>query len=123
MQCGEAVVPVSWPVEQVVLVSLLRTHKKVGHSRAHKIQGRHLNRFLRKDRTRFSKLFHIVLLCLISIVVRIAPITAPRQAEKILLESLFGCASGPCLHVETHVVRTSATLRTTAFASVARRNR
>ena len=27
MQCGEAVVPVSWPVEQVVLVFLLRTDK------------------------------------------------------------------------------------------------
>ena len=29
MQCGEAVVPVSWPVEQVVLVFLLRTEKMV----------------------------------------------------------------------------------------------
>ena len=27
MQCGEAVVPVSWLVEQVVLVFLLRTDK------------------------------------------------------------------------------------------------
>ena len=80
------------------------------------IQGKHLNRFLKKDHTRYSKLFGIVLLCLSSIVVRIAPITAPRQAEKILLESLFGCASSPCLHVETYVVRTAASLRMTAVA-------
>ena len=80
------------------------------------IQGKHLNRFLKKDHTRYSKLFGIVLLCLSSTVVRIAPITAPRQAEKILLESLFGCASSPCLQVETYVVRTAASLRMTAVA-------
>ena len=57
-----------------------------------------------------------MLLCLSSIVVRIAPITAPRQADKILLESLFGCASSPCLHVETYVDRTAASLRMTAVA-------
>ena len=73
-----------------------------------------MNRFLKKDRTRFSKLFNVELLCLSSIVYRIVPITAPRQAQQILLVSLFGCASGPCLHVETNVVRTAASLRMTA---------
>ena len=43
--------------------------------------------------------------------------------KKRLLETLFDCAQGPCLHVETHLVRTAATLRTTAFASVDRRCR
>ena len=62
---------------------------------------------LNKDRTRFTKLFNIVLLCLLSIVVRIVPITAPRHAESELLEEF---------NVETDVVRTSASQRMTAFA-------
>ena len=66
--------------------------------------------------TRFSKLFGIVLLCRSSIVVRMVPVTAPRQARNILLETLLGCASSPFLHVETHVVRTAASLRMTAVA-------
>ena len=92
--------------------------------RAHKIQGKHLNRFLRKDWTFFF--FEMVYLWVaLSVVncVRMVRVTAPLHAKNILLETLLGCASGPCLHVETHVVRTAATLRTTAFASVARRNR
>ena len=48
--------------------------------------------------------------------VRMVPVTAPRQAENILLEILLGCASAPCLHVETHVVRTAASLRMTAVS-------
>ena len=47
-----------------------------------------MNRFLRKDWTFFFffflKWFTFVLLCLSSIVVRIAPVTAPRQAEEHL---------------------------------------
>ena len=87
------------------------------HPRAHTIQDEHLDRFLKKDRTRFSTLFNIVLLCVLSIF-RIVPVTAPRQAQKILLETLFDRAPVPCLHVETHVIRTAMT----AFASLDRRN-
>ena len=78
------------------------------------MQGKHLSRFLKKDRTRFSKLFNAVLLCLLPNVFRIVPITAPRHAKQILLESLFGCAAGPCLHAETYVVRSAANLRMAA---------
>ena len=74
------------------------------HPRAHTIQDEHLDRFLKKDRTRFSTLFNIVLLCVLSIF-RIVPVTAPRQAQKILLETLFDRAPVPCLHVETHCLR------------------
>ena len=57
------------------------------------MQSKHMDRFLKKDRTRFSKLFGKLLLCLLSIVFfRIVPITSPRQAQKIWLESLYGCA-------------------------------
>ena len=67
----------------------------------------------------FFFFFEMVYLCVaLSVVncVRMVPVTAPRQAENILLESLFGCASGPRLHVETHVVRTAASLRMTAVS-------
>ena len=86
------------------------------HSRAQNIQGKHLNRFLKKDRTNFSKLLDIVLLCLLSTLFRMVTITAPRHAKNVLLETLFGCASGPCLHGEPHVVRTAASVPMTAFA-------
>ena len=74
-----------------------------------------MNQFLKKNRTRFTTLFGIVLLCLLSIVFRIVPITATRQANRQLLETLFGCASSPCPREEAYVVRTAATLRMTAF--------
>ena len=43
--------------------------------------------------------------------------------KKKVLETPFDCALGPCLHLETHVVRTVSTLRRTAFASLDCRNR
>ena len=75
------------------------------HPRARKIQCKYWDQLLNKDRTRFTKLFHIVLLRLLSIVVRIVPITEPRHGKSKLLESL---------HVETDVVRTSAALGMTS---------
>ena len=65
----------------------------------------------------------MVKLCLFSSVARIVPITVPRHGKNSLLETLFFCASGPCVHVETHVARTAATLRMTAFASLGCRKR
>ena len=88
----------------------------LGHARSE--ASKRLNWFLTKDCTRFTTLFGIVLLCLFSTVARVVPITAPRHGTKSLLETLFGCASGPCVHVETHVARTTASLRMTAFASL-----
>ena len=85
------------------------------HFRAHKIQGKHLNRFLKKDRSSSSK-FVILLFFFLSIVFRIVTITAPRHAKDILLEKLFGCPSGPRLHVEPRVVSTAARLLMKAFA-------
>ena len=82
---------------------------------AHKIQGKHLHRFLKKDRSSSSK-FVILMLFLLSFVFRIVTLTAPRHAEEILLEKLFGCPSGPRLHVEPRVVRTAARLLMTVFA-------
>ena len=51
----------------------------LGHARSK--ARKHLDQFLKKNRTRFTTLFKIVLLGLLSIVVRIAPITAPRHAK------------------------------------------
>ena len=69
----------------VVSATLLGTQKN---------QGKHLHRFLQKDGTRFSKLFGIALLCLVSIVVRIAPITLPRHAQKNLDVDTVGLCVG-----------------------------
>ena len=93
----------------------------LGHARSK--ESKRLNWFLTRDRTRFTTLFGIVLLYLFSTVARVVPITAPRQGKNSLLETLFFCASGPCVHVETHVARTAATLRLTAFASLGCRKR
>ena len=49
-------------------------------------------------------------------VFRIVTITAPRHAKEIFLHKLFGCPSGPRLHVEPRVVRTAARLLMMAFA-------
>ena len=88
----------------------------LGHARSE--ASKRLNWFLTRDRTRFTTLFGIVLLCLFSTVARVVPITASRHGTNSLLETLFGRASGPCVHVETHVARTTASLRMTAFASL-----
>ena len=133
MYIGEAAVSVSFLVEHVELVFLFRTGKvgeeelcsgvssTLGHARSE--ASKRLNWFLTKDCTRFTTLFGIVLLCLFSTVARVVRTTATRYAKHRLLETLFFCASGPCVHVETHVARTAATLRLTAFASLGCRKR
>ena len=74
MQCGEAVVPVSWLVEQAVLVLLLRTDKKVGHS------GKQDASFSEEGRHTFFEFFwHCVVLSIVYCF-RIEPITMPRHA-------------------------------------------
>ena len=93
----------------------------LGHARSE--VSKRLNWFLTKDCTRFTTLFGIVKLCLFSSVARIVPITVPRHGKNSLLETLFGCALVPCVHVETHVARTAATLRLTDFASLGCRKR
>ena len=133
MYIGEAASSVSFLVEHVELVFLFRTGKvgeeelcsgvssTLGHARSK--ASKLLNRLLKRDRTRFTKLFGIVKLCLFSSVARIVPITVPRHGKNGLSETLFGCALGPCVHVETHVARTAASLRMTAFASLGCRKR
>ena len=120
-------------VEQVELVFLFRTGKvgeeelcsgvssTLGHARSK--ASKLLNRLLKRDRTSFTKLFGIVNLCLFSSVARIVPITVPRHGKNGLSETRFGCALGPCVHVETHVASTAASLRMTAFASLGCRKR
>ena len=74
------------------------------HPRAHMIQGKLLQRFLKKDRARFSKMFGNVLLFS---VIDCFLLTAPRQAKNILLETLSGCAWGACTWNLTSVAMTA----------------
>ena len=65
-----------------------------------------MNLLLKKDRTRCSTFSSIVLLLSFF---RNVPTTATRHGKNSLLETLFGCALGPCVHVEIQVVRTAVT--------------
>ena len=112
MQCGEAVFPESWFIEQVLLVFLFRTGKLVrtnfvvvSATLSGPEDPRHAPESVSEEGPHaFLEL------------VRHCVALSVRHAKNSLLESLFGSASGPRLHLKTHVVRTAATLRVTAFA-------
>ena len=70
-------------------------------SATHKMQCKHMDRFLTKDRTRFSKLFGNVLLCLLSICFSHRPNHCATTCQEHLAGiTVWLCVR--CLHVETY---------------------